>query len=74
MLNGKCIYVWNSLHISCGNPIISDIIYGSYGTYVFDHLAADGACLAGMLIWLLLLLRIVILSYGRFPERMAEFS
>ena len=27
----------------CGNPIISDIIYGSYGTHLLDHLAADGA-------------------------------
>ena len=73
-LYGDCGYVLHCLHMSRGNPIISDIIYGSYGTYGFDHLAADGACLAGMLIWLLLLLRIVILSYGRFPERMAEFS
>ena len=33
--------------MSYGNPIISDIIYGSCGAYVLDHLAADGASLTG---------------------------
>jgi len=28
-------------------PIISDIIYGSHGAYVLDHLAADRAGLTG---------------------------
>ena len=29
------------------NSIVSDIICGSYGTYVLDHLAADGAGFPG---------------------------
>ena len=40
-------YVLHSLHMPRGNPIISDIIYGSYGTNVLDHLAADGAGFPG---------------------------
>jgi hypothetical protein len=44
-LNRKGSYVLNFLYMSRGNPIISDIIYGSCGAYVLDHLAADGASL-----------------------------
>lgn len=35
-------YVLNFLYMSRGNPIISDIIYGSYGAYVLDHLENFG--------------------------------
>jgi len=47
ILYSKCRYVLHSFHMICRNPIISDIIHRSYGAYVLDHLAADGAGLAG---------------------------
>jgi hypothetical protein len=28
--------------VSCGNPIVSDVIYGSYGAYVLDNLPDFG--------------------------------
>ena len=46
-LNRKGSYVLNILYMTHCNPILSDIIYGSCGTYVLDHLAADGAGLTG---------------------------
>ena len=46
-LNRKGSYVLDILYMTHCNPILSDIIYGSCGTYVLDHLAADGAGLAG---------------------------
>ena len=42
-LNRKASYVLDILYMTHCNPILSDIIYGSCGTYVLDHLAADGA-------------------------------
>ena len=46
-LNRKGSYVLDILYMTHCNPILSDIVYGSCGTYVLDHLAADGAGLAG---------------------------
>ena len=46
-LNRKGSYVLDILYMTHCNPILSDIIYGSCGTYVLDHLAADGAGFAG---------------------------
>ena len=46
-LNRKGSYVLDILYMTHCNPILSDIIYGSCGTYVLDHLAADAAGLTG---------------------------
>ena len=44
MLKGKRSYVLNGLHMSCGNQMISDIIYGSSGTHLIAHPVFDEAC------------------------------
>ena len=46
LLYGYGSYVLHFLHMPRGNTVISDIIYGSCGAYVLDHLAADGTGLA----------------------------
>lgn len=46
-LNCEGSYVLNNLYMTRCNSIVSDIICGSYGTYVLDHLAADGAGFPG---------------------------
>ena len=57
-LNRKGSYVLDILYMTHCNPILSDIIYGSCGTYVLDHLATDGAGLAGGQVAVIALLEI----------------
>lgn len=33
--------------MSCSSPVLTDIVRSSYGCHLLDHLAADGAGLAG---------------------------
>ena len=47
MLNGNCGYVLHSLRMTQDNPVDSVEFCSSYGTYLLDHLAADGAGLTG---------------------------
>ena len=47
MINGNCGYVLHSLRMTQDNPVDSFEFFSSSGKNVLDHLAADGACLAG---------------------------
>ena len=46
-LNCDGDYVRYFLHVAHRNSILSLKYHASYGTHLLDHLAADGACLAG---------------------------
>ena len=47
VLNCNCCYVRNGLRMSGRNPVLPHKLHVSYGTHLLDHLAADGAGLAG---------------------------
>ena len=47
MLNCNCRYVLHGLQMTHCNTDFTLIFFSSFGTYLLDQLAADGACLTG---------------------------